>query len=153
MTGATVQRVLFENAVAKQVEFLHDGNLQSVAARRGIVISGGAIASPKILLQSGVGDAAALRSLGIDVVADRKGVGKNLQEHPGIVISAHVNRRTLTSDRNPFRAMLHGLNYLFRGRGPLSNPVGPCAGFRPYPQWPAGTERTDHILALFLRSP
>ena len=129
MTGATVRRVLFENAVAKQVEFLHDGNLKSVAAKRGIVISGGAIASPKILLQSGVGDAAALRGLGIDVVADRKGVGRNLQEHPGIVISAHVNRRTLTSDRNPFRAMLHGLNYLFRGRGPLSNPVGHAQAF------------------------
>jgi len=129
MTGATVRRVLFEGPVAKQVEFLHRGNLESATARRGIVVACGAIASPKLLLQSGVGDAAALQKLGIDVVADRKGVGKNLQEHPGIVISAHVNRRTLTSDRNPFRAILHGLNYVFRGRGPLSNPVGHAQAF------------------------
>jgi choline dehydrogenase len=127
--AAEVSRVMFDSEVARGIEYQHNGIMKSATANRGVVICGGAIASPKILLQSGVGDADALKDLGISVVLDIPGVGKNLQEHAGMILSAHVNRRTLTSDRNPFRALMHGMNYVFRGRGPLSNPVGHAQAF------------------------
>lgn len=127
--GAEVSKVLFENSVANGVEYHQRGNRKTASARLGVIISGGAIASPKILIHSGVGDSKALSDLGIAVVANVPGVGRNLQEHAGMVLSAHVNQRTLTSDRNPLRAIMHGLNYLFRGRGPLSNPVGHAQAF------------------------
>ena len=128
-TGAEVARILFDNRVASGVEFHQGQRVKTATARKGVVVSGGAIASPKILLQSGIGESKALTEMGIAVVSDVPGVGKNLQEHAGMILSAHVNQRTLTSDRNPFRAVMHGLNYVFRGRGPLSNPVGHAQAF------------------------
>ncbi len=128
-TGAEVTRVVFDGAVANGVEYAFNGSLRKASARRGVVICGGAIASPKLLLQSGIGDSGELRGLGIEVISHVPGVGENLQEHAGMILSAHVNRRTLTSDRNPLRALMHGLNYIFRGRGPLSNPVGHAQAF------------------------
>ena len=122
--GAFVERVKFDGQEAKQVEYSLGGQKATVSATRGIIVSAGAIASPKILLLSGVGDSKILAGLGIETVSDLRGVGNNLQEHPGVILSAHVTKRTLTSDRNPFRALMHGANYLLRGRGPLSNPVG-----------------------------
>jgi choline dehydrogenase len=126
---ARVDRIGIKNAVARHVEYLRDGRQHRAVASRGIVICAGAIASPKLLLLSGIGDARSLGELGIDVVRDLPGVGSNLQEHPGVILSAHVTRRTLTSDRNPLRALMHGANYILRGRGPLSNPVGHAQAF------------------------
>ena len=127
--GALVDRIDFDGRAARGVQYRVDGSRRLARAGAGVVVCAGAIGSPRILLQSGVGDASALRRLGIDVVLDRAGVGGNLQEHPGVILSAHVKMRTLTSDRNPLRAIGHGLNYLLRGRGPLSNPVGHAHAF------------------------
>jgi 5-(hydroxymethyl)furfural/furfural oxidase len=57
---------------------------------REIVVAAGALQSPAILMRAGIGDAAELRQLGIAVVADRPGVGRNLQEHPSIAMSAWI---------------------------------------------------------------
>lgn len=79
--GATVNRILFEGNKAVGVEYVQDGQTQQARANQEIVLSAGAFFSPKILLQSGVGPAAELEALGIEVVADLPGVGKNLQDH------------------------------------------------------------------------
>lgn len=127
--NAAVTRVRFRGKTARGVEYRRQGQTHSVMANHGVIISAGSIASPKILLQSGVGSAVDLSKHEIDVVHDLPGVGRNLQEHPGVILSAHVTERTLTSDRNPFRALMHGANYLLFGRGPLSNPVGHAHAF------------------------
>ena len=127
--GAVVDRIGFDGETAKCVEYRQTGANHSAQAERGVVVCAGAIASPRLLLLSGIGSADQLGPLGIEVVADLPGVGRNLQEHPGMIVSAHVNERTLTSDRNPLRALMHGANYLVRGRGPLSNPVGHAQAF------------------------
>ena len=126
---ASVRRVQTQEGRATGLEYEIGGEVRTVSARRGVIVAAGAIGSPKILLQSGVGDSARLDELGISTVAHVPGVGRNLQEHPGVILSAHVTERTLTSDRNPIRALGHGLNYLLRGRGPLSNPVGHAQAF------------------------
>jgi choline dehydrogenase len=76
-----VTRVLFEGRRANGVEYLHNGKLVRMRARREVILCGGAINSPQILMLSGIGDPAALEKLRIPVVAEVPGVGQNLQDH------------------------------------------------------------------------
>jgi choline dehydrogenase len=80
-TGALATRILFDGRRALGVEFRQGEATRVALARREVIVSGGPVNSPKLLKLSGVGPAAELRELGIDVVADRPGVGENLQDH------------------------------------------------------------------------
>lgn len=82
LTGALVTRVIFEGMRATGVEVLFEGKTRSIRAGREVVLSLGAINTPKVLMQSGVGDEEELRRFGIDVVQHLPGVGQNLQDHP-----------------------------------------------------------------------
>lgn len=84
-----VRRVLFEGRRAVGVEVTRDGQTQRVEGGT-IIVSSGAFHTPKLLMLSGVGPAAHLREFGIAVVADRAGVGANLQDHPLISVSAYL---------------------------------------------------------------
>src|SRR5699024_3609916 len=79
-TGARVHRLRVSNGAVTGVEFEVAGRLESASADR-VVLCAGAIDSPRVLLRSGIGPAAELRTLGIDCVADLPGVGKNLHDH------------------------------------------------------------------------
>lgn len=81
ITGAKVRRILIERGRAVGVEYSRSFDLHTVKADREVILSAGAINSPKLLMLSGVGEAAALGNLGIKVHADVPGVGKNLQDH------------------------------------------------------------------------
>ncbi|XYH98401.1 GMC family oxidoreductase [Sorangium sp. So ce1128] len=81
LTGALVTRVLFEGKRAVAVEVVFEGKARSIGAGREVVLSLGAINTPKVLMQSGVGDEEELRRFGIDVVQHLPGVGRNLQDH------------------------------------------------------------------------
>src|SRR5262249_36552342 len=81
LTGAVVCRVVFEGRRAVGVEYELAGEAATVRADREIILSAGAIGSPQLLLLSGVGPADDLRRLGIALVQDLPGVGKNLQDH------------------------------------------------------------------------
>ena len=124
--GALVDRLVVENGRATGVSYTVDGQTHTASATRGVIVSAGAIASPKLLLLSGIGPEARLAEHGIATVHDLPGVGRNLQEHPVVRMSFHVrNATTLTSDlKNPLRSLLHGLDYLFRGRGALATCIG-----------------------------
>ena len=76
-----VTRILFEGTRAVGVEVVDNGNVTRIHAHREIVISGGAINSPQILMLSGIGDAGALRAQGIESIVHAPGVGANLQDH------------------------------------------------------------------------
>ncbi|GHA07268.1 GMC family oxidoreductase [Streptomyces echinoruber] len=84
-TGARVTRVLFEKNRAVGVEAELDGRLTTIRARH-VVLSAGAVGTPVVLQRSGVGDAGLLRALGIAPVVDLPGVGRNLVDHPSVVI-------------------------------------------------------------------
>ena len=81
-TRAFVERVLFEHDLAVGVSYRAGGAVTKVRARMDVILSAGSIASPKILLLSGVGPRAELTAHGIDVVHELPGVGENLHEHP-----------------------------------------------------------------------
>ncbi len=85
-TRALTTRVLIENGRAVGVELARGRERLEVRAEREVILSGGAINSPQVLLLSGVGPADELKPLGIDVVHDLPGVGKNLQDHLEVYI-------------------------------------------------------------------
>jgi choline dehydrogenase len=82
LTGALVTRVTFRGNLATGVEFAHGGTLHRVAAGSEVVLSLGAIHTPKVLMQSGIGDQVHLQQFGIPLVQHLPGVGQNLQDHP-----------------------------------------------------------------------
>ncbi len=84
VTRALVDRVRFQGGRAIGVEYEHGGKKRFASAAREVIICAGTYNTPQILMRSGIGPAAHLRGLGIEVVADRAGVGQNLQDHPGV---------------------------------------------------------------------
>ena len=91
VTGATVTGFLFDGRRVSGVSAIVDGASRDFRGGE-IVLSAGAIHSPAFLLRAGIGPAAELRALGIDVVADLRGVGRNLQNHPLLFLAAHLRR-------------------------------------------------------------
>jgi len=81
MTRTQVRRILFEGKRAIGVEVEEGGTVKRIGARREVIVSGGSINSPVLLMNSGVGPAADLKAVGIEVRHDLPGVGKNLQDH------------------------------------------------------------------------
>jgi len=88
LTEAPVLKLMIEKGRCVGVQYLHAGRMTTVRVRKEVILSAGAIMTPKILTLSGIGDAATLRGLGIPVVADLPGVGRNLMDH---VLGAGVN--------------------------------------------------------------
>ncbi|MDI9314009.1 MAG: choline dehydrogenase [Hydrotalea sp.] len=87
-----VRRIIFDGTKAIGVEVMSRGKIEIIKADREVILAAGSINSPKILLQSGVGPAKELRPLGINVVVDRPGVGKNLQDHLEIYLQAQCKK-------------------------------------------------------------
>ncbi len=85
ITGAHATRVLLEGGRAVGVAYLKDGREQQVRAEREVVLSGGALQSPQLLLLSGIGPADHLRAMGVAVAHDLPGVGAHLHDHPDVV--------------------------------------------------------------------
>lgn len=127
-SGAVVTRILMDGNRATGVEFIRRGTTERAKAQS-VVLSAGTLASPRLLMLSGIGPAAHLKLHGIGVVADLPGVGANLQEHPGILLSAAVNVRTYNVETDILSVVRHGANWLFRGRGPGATPIGHAVAF------------------------
>lgn len=89
--GAQATRVLTEGGRAVGVEYAQDGETKQVRAEREVIVSAGALQSPKLLLLSGIGPAAQLTQHGIDVIADLPGVGQNLQDHMQLPVVYRTN--------------------------------------------------------------
>ena len=85
LTGAHTTRILLEGKRAVGVEYRHNGELQSLAATKEVLLCAGALQSPQILMLSGIGPAAELQKHGIEVLHDLPGVGENLHDHIDVV--------------------------------------------------------------------
>lgn len=108
------RRVIIENQRATGVEIESRRQIQTIKARREVIIAASSINSPKILMLSGIGPAAHLRENGIQMVADRPGVGHNLQDHMELYIQQESTKPiTLNSVLNPFSKALIGAQWLF----------------------------------------
>jgi choline dehydrogenase len=112
------RKVVIENGRAVGVEIERGGQVEVVKARREVIVAASSINSPKILLLSGIGPAAQLAEHGIPVVADRAGVGQNLQDHMELYIQqASIQPITLYKYWNLFGKALIGAQWLFFKNG------------------------------------
>lgn len=126
ITKATVERVDVRNGRAIGVRYRRDGKAHTVRASREVVLAGGAIASPQLLMLSGIGAGDELAAMGIGVIADRPQVGKGLQDHLNIRSSYTANQPITMNDRlGSFWGRIGaGLEYLALRRGPLTVAAG-----------------------------
>jgi choline dehydrogenase len=127
-TGTSVRRILFTKNRAVGVEVDADGARHTLSASREIILSAGAINSPKILMLSGIGDQQELGRRGIAVVRHCPEVGRNLQEHARINVSGEVNVPTLNTQLGPWSMMKYAFEYILWRRGTLSH-VLPAIAF------------------------
>jgi choline dehydrogenase len=115
---AHVTRLLFEGARAVGIEYVQKKLTVKARASREVVLSGGAVNTPQLLMLSGIGDADILKRFDIPVKVELKGVGQNLQDHLDCSIQYECSQPiTLYSQANPFSAAKTGLQYLLFGTG------------------------------------
>ena len=118
VTHALASRVAFDGRRAVGVRYRRDGVKLKAGARREVILCGGPINSPQLLKLSGVGPAAELGAFRIDVVANRPGVGENLQDHLEFTFQvASKQPITLFSHTGFIRRALIGAEWLLRGKG------------------------------------
>ncbi|PXW72567.1 choline dehydrogenase [Loktanella sp. PT4BL] len=131
ITHAQVERVIIEGKRATGVTYTdRSGTVQTIKARKEIILSGGAINSPQILMLSGIGEAAHLAENGINVVHDLPGVGKNMQDHLQARLVYKCNEPTLNDEVGSlFGQAKIGLKYLMFRAGPMTMAASLATGF------------------------
>ncbi len=131
VTGALTEKVLFEVRRAVGVLFQRDGQVCTARAAREVILCGGAVNSPQLLMLSGIGPQEQLAGFGIPVVHHLPGVGKSLQDHYSAPIKLRCKLPITVNDvmRSNARELKAGLEYYMFHRGPLSMISSPAALF------------------------
>jgi len=125
LTDATATRVVFDGTRAVGVEYQRDGQTSVATARREVVLCGGAVNSPQLLMLSGIGNREHLADHGIDTVYESREVGQNLIDHLVAILGFAVDGGSLFAAEKPKELV----NYLLRRRGMLTSNVGEAYGF------------------------
>jgi len=125
-THALVGRIVFEGTRAVGVSYSRHGEETLVRASSEIILSGGAVNSPQLLLLSGVGPSEHLRDMDIEVVAHLPGVGENLHDHPATAI---LWRTKDTTDLVELATPARLLRWQLTGRGPFASNIGESGAF------------------------
>lgn len=120
--NAHATRILVENGRAIGVEYRTPRGVETARARAEVIVSGGVYGSPQLLLLSGIGPAAHLKEMGIDVVHDRSAVGANLHDHFNTFVAWRSTRMGTFNDlfRSPLRQLAAGIQYALGRNGPLT---------------------------------
>ena len=131
LTDTRVARVRIENRRATGVDLLTANGERRLTARREVIVSGGAILSPALLMLSGIGDEAALRAAGVEVKHHLPGVGANYQDHlaVGVLMEMRNTESYGISWRTLPRGVANLLEYALFRTGPLSSNVFEATGF------------------------
>jgi choline dehydrogenase len=130
LTNALTSRVLIEKGRAVGVEYMRGGKSAKVYASAEVILCGGAINSPQILLLSGIGPADELRKVGVALLHDLPGVGKNLQDHLDVnVINECTQPITYDGLTTPLKQIKLGLQFLIFKDGPATSNVAEAGGF------------------------
>jgi choline dehydrogenase len=139
LPNATVTRVSAQNKVATGVEFRLGETTLQVRARREVILSAGALVSPKLLELSGIGNSDILRKHGVAVVHNLPGVGENLRDHPNSRLTFECSKPITINDvlRSPARKLLAGLRFLLKRDGLLAISSATAAmNIRSHPEVP-----------------
>ncbi|MEW7006244.1 GMC family oxidoreductase [Lentilitoribacter sp. EG35] len=127
---AMASRLLFDGTRTIGVEYNQNGKIRQAFAKHEVILSAGAINSPQILQLSGIGPAKFLKSKGIDVIHNARGVGQNLQDHLGLDFIYRSKVPTLNDQLHSWHGKLwQGMRYVLTRGGPLSAGVNQGGGF------------------------
>jgi len=131
MTEALTEKIVFEGRRATGVTFLQNGRAITAHAAREVILCGGAVNSPQLLMLSGIGPQEQLTDFGIPVVHHLPGVGKSLQDHYSAPIKLRCKLPITVNDvmLSNARKLKAGLEYYMLHRGPLSMISSPAALF------------------------
>lgn len=130
MLGQQVTRIVLEGKRAAGVESTSAKGTVTYRANREVLVSSGAIGSPKLLLQSGIGPSEHLRSVGVPVLHDLPGVGGNLQDHLDLfVICECTGDHTYDGVAKWYRTLWAGLQYILFRSGPVASSLFETGGF------------------------
>ena len=129
-TGVSVAKIVVEPGRAVGVELLDKAGPSVVRCEREILLTAGAVNSPRLLMLSGIGPADHLRAVGVPVVHDLPGVGSNLQDHLDLYVIAECSGdHTYDKVAQPHRTVLAGLQYLLTKKGPVASTLFETGGF------------------------
>lgn len=129
-TGSQVSKIIIEGKRAIGVEVIKGSAHEIIRANREVLVSSGAIGSPKLLLQSGIGPADHLKDVGVPVMHDLPGVGENLQDHLDLfVISECTGDHTYDGVIKLHRTLWAGLQYVLFRSGPVASSLFETGGF------------------------
>ncbi len=146
------RKIVFSGRRAVGVELLAGAGLKNVRARKEVILASSSINSPKLLMLSGIGPAAHLAAHGIEIVADRPGVGQNLQDHLEVYIQMAASQPvSLFKYWNVFGKAWVGLQWALTRSGPGASNQFESAGFI---RSAAGVEYPDfqfHFLPIAVR--
>ncbi len=146
-TGLTVKRIIIAGGRAKAVEIVEGGSVKRLDADREIIVTSGAIGSPKLLMLSGIGPAEHLRSVGVDVTHDLPGVGQNFHDHFSTDVVWQLNgAHSYDKYKKPHWAALAGLQYLMFKTGPVASNIVEAGAF----WWGDRSEKTPDLQFHFL---
>jgi len=124
MTGALVNRIVIEKGRTIGIELIENGRPVLHRAEREVLVTSGAIGTPKLMLLSGLGPADELEAIGVPVVADIPEVGRNLHDHFGIDIVYELNGpHSLDKYAKPHWMIWAGLEYALFRKGPVTSNV------------------------------
>lgn len=121
-THAKATRVLFEDNRAVGIEYRDKSGLRQASAAREVILTAGALVTPKLLMLSGVGPAEQLRALGIAVVSDQPGVGQNLQDHnSAFLIASTTGAHGYHGQSSGLPMVRNALQYMLFRSGPVAS--------------------------------
>tara|TARA_A100001388_G_scaffold83427_1_gene60199 strand:+ start:1733 stop:3328 length:1596 start_codon:yes stop_codon:yes gene_type:complete len=130
ITNAQTKKVNIVNGRASSVEIDTKNNIDTISAKKEIILSAGSIGSPQILMLSGIGSGEELQNLGINVIRDLDGVGKNLQDHLQARPIFKTDLSTINTETGNYaKKALIGLQYILTQRGPLTMAASLGTGF------------------------
>lgn len=129
-TGMRVVAVNVDHGAATGIDYVRGGRRETAVARKETIVSAGPINSPHLLMVSGIGDGAHLRSVGVQVVHDLPGVGQNLHDQLEVNITSSINQ-PLSYDRQDryWNAARHALQWWIYRRGPATATVSQAGAF------------------------
>lgn len=124
------RRVVVEAGKARAVEIEAADGVRTVSARREVIVTAGAIGSPRLLLLSGIGPADELSALGIEPVVEVSGVGRNLQDHVDVYVVSELNgNHSYDHVAKPLHTLWAGVQYLLFRKGPVASNLAEAGGF------------------------
>ena len=121
-TNATATRVLFENNRATGVEYRDKSGIHKASARNEVLLTAGALVTPKLLMLSGIGPAKHLAEHGIPVISDQPGVGQNLQDHhSAFMVASTKGAHGYHGQSSGWRMVKNAIQYKLFKSGPVAS--------------------------------